>query len=519
MNREQFLQQIGDRTQLWDVIVVGGGATGLGTAVDAAARGYKTLLLEQHDFAKGTSSRSTKLIHGGVRYLRQGEIPLVRESLRERGLLLRQAPHLVHERAFIVPAYHAWQSAFYGAGLKIYDALAGRLGIRKSRLLSRAETFSQLPNLAREGVRGGVIYYDGQFDDSRLAINLAQTAAGLGGVLVNYMRVLGFLKAAGWISGVRAADAETAKEFEIRGRVIINATGVFSHQILTMDEPGATALLRASQGVHLVFDQAFLPGESALMIPHTDDGRVLFAVPWLNRVIVGTTDTPVEEVSLEPRALDQEVEFLLQHARRYLARAPGRSDVLSVFAGLRPLVTPGKASRTAAISRDYLVIVSPSGLVTVTGGKWTTYRKMGEAAVDRAILVAGLEKRPSRTRALPIHGSMESLDPTDPLSIYGSDARAIRDLVTARPALGERLHSRFPYLKAQVLWAARQEMARSVEDVLARRMRALFLDARASVEAAPAVAHLLAAELGRGQGWEAAQIASYSELARGYLLA
>lgn len=518
MNRDDSLQQIADRHILWDIIVIGGGATGLGAAVDAASRGYKTVLLEQHDFAKGTSSRSTKLIHGGVRYLRQGDISLVVEGLRERGLLLRNAPHLVHRRAFVLPTYAWGQGAFYAAGLKLYDALAGRLSLGKSRLLSRAQTLEAIPNLVGKGLRGGVVYYDGQFDDSRLAISLAQTLADLGGIPLNYINVAGLLKSSGRICGVRALDVERGKEYEIRGRAVINAAGVFSDRVLNLDEPMASSQITLSQGIHLVFDKTFFPGDSALMVPHTDDGRVLFAIPWFDKVIVGTTDTPAAGPSLEPRAHDGEVAFVLEHAARYLTRVPRRADVTSVFAGLRPLLTPANTRRTAAISRDYAVMISASGLVTVTGGKWTIYRKMGEAAVTRATEIAGLQKRESRTRACHIHGWMEHADENDPFTVYGSDARSIREWITADAALGDRLHNRLPYLKAQVRWGARFEMARTVEDVLARRTRALFLDARASIEAAPAVAELLGVEFGRDLAWQQAQVQVYSELAKGYLL-
>jgi glycerol-3-phosphate dehydrogenase len=519
MNRDQYLQQIGDQGFLWDLIIIGGGATGLGAAVDAASRGYKTLLLEQADFAKGTSSRSTKLIHGGVRYLRQGQISLVRESLRERGLLLRHGPHLVHQRPFIVPCYGRWESVYYGLGLRLYDVLAGRLGLGTSQHLSRDAALRQVPTLEPHGLRSGVLYFDGQFDDARLAISLAQTAADLGGVPLNYVQVVGFEKSGDRITGVRAIDTESGREYAIASRAVINATGIFGNDVLRLDDPGAAEILVTSQGIHLVLDKAFLPGDAAIMIPHTDDGRVLFAVPWLGKVIVGTTDTLVPTPSLEPRALEPEIDFVLTHARRYLACDPSRSDILSVFAGLRPLVRSGKATRTPTISRDYLVMVSRSGLVSVTGGKWTIYRRMGEAVVERALRVAGLAERPSRTRDLPIHGWLEPEATTleDPLHVYGSEAHAIHDLIKRDPELGEPLHPRLPYLKAQALWAAHHEAARTLEDLLARRTRCLFLDARTSIEAAPAAATLLAQALGRDPAWAEEQTRQFTELAKGYL--
>jgi glycerol-3-phosphate dehydrogenase len=519
MNRARSIKALGETARIWDVIVIGGGATGLGAAVEAASRGYETALLEQGDFAQATSSRSTKLVHGGVRYLQQGNISLVLEALRERGLLARNAPHLVRDLAFVVPSYEWWEGPFYGAGMKVYDALAGRLGFAKSRMLSRAETVERIPTVEPRGLRGGVIYHDGQFDDARLAVNLGQTLEDLGGVPLNHVRVAGLLKTSGMISGVRAIEAESGGEFEIQGRVVVNATGVFADAILRMDEPDSARIISPSQGVHLVVAKSFLPGDSAIMVPHTDDGRVLFAVPWHDRVILGTTDTPVAEPILEPRALDEEIEFILKHAARYLAKHPGREDVLSVFAGLRPLVKPGGGGRsTAAISRDHHLAVSASGLVTMAGGKWTTYRKMGEETIDHAALVGGLDERPSRTKTLRVHGWVDAVDTWDPLRYYGADAREVRNLVGAEPSLGRLLHPRLPYIAAEIAWAARSEMARTVADALARRTRALLLDARASIEAAPATAAIMAEELGRDVAWQEAQALEYAQLARGYLV-
>ncbi|MDT8436929.1 MAG: glycerol-3-phosphate dehydrogenase/oxidase [Gemmatimonadota bacterium] len=517
MNRETLLDEAADRGA-FDVLVIGGGATGLGVAVEAAARGYATLLLEQADFAQGTSSRSTKLIHGGVRYLRQGDISLVLEALHERGLLIRNAPHLVHHQAFVVPLYDWWEGPFYGIGLKVYDMLAGRLGLGPSRHLSRERTLELLPTIEPEGLRGGVIYYDGQFDDARLAVTLARTAADLGALPLNHVRVTGLLHEGGVVRGARAADALTGHEMELRAEVVVNATGVFTDDVRRLDDPGVEGLVAASQGVHLVLDRRFQPGDSAIMVPETDDGRVLFAVPWHGRVVVGTTDTPVPRPSLEPRPLDEEVEFLLTHAARYLTEDPARRDVLSCFAGLRPLVGRGGGADTAELSRDHTVVVSPSGLVTITGGKWTTYRRMAEDAVNQAARVGCLEPRDSRTAGQRLHGWSEDLDPADPQSVYGADIPALRALIAERPELGEPLHPALPFKAAEVVWAARTEAARRVEDVLARRTRALLLDARAAAEAAPRVAELLAAELGRDEAWAEAETAAFRALAAGYVL-
>lgn len=519
MRRDEMLNQVGDYSGYWDVIVIGGGATGLGAGVDAAARGYRTLLLEQHDFSKGTSSRSTKLVHGGVRYLQQGNISLVVEALHERGLLINNAPHLVSHQSFVVPNYVWWNGPFYGAGLKVYDLLAGKLGLGPSKMLSLEETRERIPTLEPDGLRGGVIYYDGQFDDSRLAINLAQTMVDKGGVALNYMPMTGLLKTSdGMINGVRARDLESGNDYELNARVVVNATGMFTDEILRMDDSESPEIMVLSQGVHLVLDREFLPGDSAIMVPQTEDGRVLFAVPWHSRVIVGTTDTPVDSPALEPKALDEEIEFILKHAVRYLTKDPFRQDVKSVFAGIRPLVSTNHDRKTSSISRDHHLMVSESGLVTITGGKWTTYRKMAEDTIDKAAMIAGLNIQKCPTSDLRIHGWLKNVDRHNPLHYYGSDAILIQKLIEENSSLATPLHRNFEYIRAVVIYAVQQEMARTVEDVLARRTRMLFLDARASLECAPEVASLMAEELGRDKGWMDKQIAQYHDIAQNYIL-
>ena len=518
MDRAQNLDRL---SEPFDVAIVGGGATGLGAALESAVRGYRTVLLEAHDFAKGTSSRSTKLVHGGVRYLAQGNVGLVREALRERGRLRRNAPHLVGDLGFIVPAYAWWSGPYYGVGLKLYDLLAGRFRLGKSRPLDREAVLAALPTLEPEQLKGGILYVDGQFDDSRLAIALALTAADRGAVVLNQIPVVQLLKEGGQVRGLVARDAESGREHTIRARVVINATGVFADRIRLLDDPAAVPTVSPSQGIHLVLPASFLPGTHALMVPRTDDGRVLFVIPWHGRTLVGTTDTPVAEPVEEPRPLEEEVRFLLEHAARYLTVDPRRSDVLAVYAGLRPLVRPPEegVERTASLSRDHHVFTSPSGLVTIVGGKWTTYRKMAEDVVDRAAQVGDLPAVPSRTAALRLHGAPNGATtselgvPTGTLASYGADAAAVQALAAADPGLAALLHPRLPYLRAEVVWGARKEMARSVEDVLARRTRALLLDARASAECAPAVAALLARELGRDAAWEARQVTEYRALA------
>jgi glycerol-3-phosphate dehydrogenase len=510
----------------WDIVVIGGGATGLGAAVDAAARGYRTALLEARDFAQGTSSRSTKLIHGGVRYLAQGDIPLVREALHERGVLFRNAPHLVHRRDFVVPAYRWRDLPFYGIGLKVYDLLAGRSNLGGSRWIGPGEVARRIPTIVGRGLRGGIVYTDGQFDDARLAITLARTFADLGGTALNHAPAVGLSHREGRLGAVVFRDDETGEEITIAARVVVNATGVYADAVRRLDDPGATGspLLTPSRGTHIVLDRSFLPGESALLVPHTDDGRVLFTIPWHDRILVGTTDTPVAEPAIEPRPRRVEIGYLLDHVARYLVKRPRTDDVRSTFAGLRPLLRGQDAREgdigapTAKLSREHAVVVSASGLVTITGGKWTTYRRMAADAVDRAIHVGGLARRPSTTAALRLHGWEESADGRDdPLSVYGSDAAEIHALGAEDPEWERHLHPALPYRAAEVVWAARHEAARSIEDVLARRTRALFLDARASIEAAPRAAAILASVLGRDPAWQEAQVARFRELANGYL--
>ena len=517
MQRDNTLEQVRAAREPWDFLVIGGGATGLGTAVDAASRGYRTLLVEQHDFAKGTSSRSTKLVHGGVRYLQQGNVSLVLEALHERGLLCENARHLVHHLSFIVPVYSWWEGPFYGVGMKIYDRLAGKLGLGASRILSREETIALIPTIGQEGLLRGVSYYDGQFDDSRMAVNLAQTLFEQGGLALNYMKVTGLLRHGDLICGAHVRDEETGAEYDIHAKAVINATGVFCDEVRRMDEPGVKAIIAASQGAHLVLPKSFLPGDSAIMVPHTPDGRVLFVVPWHDHIIVGTTDIAVDVITLEPRPMEEEIDFILANSTKYLSTPPQRSDVLSAFAGLRPLVGGGDAKNTAALSRDHTILVSNSGLLTITGGKWTTYRKMAEDAVDHAETMAGFDRRPCVTGALRVHGWTDRTIPEDHLRVYGADAAAIRKLASDDPALGERLHPSLPYLAAEVIWAVREEMARTVEDVLARRTRALLLGARASIEAAPRVAALMARELKRDATWEKEAVENYIRVARGYI--
>ncbi len=494
MQRNTTLHTIGDRREPWDMIVIGGGATGVGCAVDAASRGYDVLLLEQHDFGKGTSSRSTKLVHGGVRYLAQGNISLVRESLRERGILLKNAPHVVHKQAFVVPCYSLWQKFYYGVGLKVYDLLSGKYSFGQSRILSAAETIERLPTITKKGLAGGILYYDGQFDDTRLLTDLVATAQEHGAAMLNYAKVISLTKDdAGKVSGAAFEDVVSGEQFSVKAAVVINATGAFCDAIRLMSDETSKPIVTLSQGIHLVFGCKFLPSENAIMIPKTSDGRVLFCIPWLGRTLIGTTETPIDRAQMEPHPLESEIDFVLATAARYLDPVPTRGDIRSIFAGIRPLVRSGSAKNTASLSRGHTIEIDPAGMLTITGGKWTTYRHMAEEAVDQAAALAGLERRPSMT---------------DTLAIKGPRVDAAGDVT--------QLHSELPYTVADVVRAVRDEMAQTVEDVLARRTRALFLNADAAIEMARPAAEIMAVELGKDNDWVEKQIADFNKAAINY---
>ncbi len=523
MKREDFISQLkSNATPHWDFIVIGGGATGLGIAIDAASRGYKTVLLEQSDYAKATSSRSTKLVHGGVRYLQKGDVALVREALRERGYLLKNAPHLVKDQRFIIGNYAWWERPFYTIGLVMYDVLAGRLGFGRSLPMSKANVVKAVPHIERNGLKGGVVYHDGQFDDSRLAINMMQTAIEQGATVVNYAGVTSLLKSeSGRVNGVVVKDELTGETFELHGTAIINATGIFVDDVIKMDNAKEAPLVRPSQGVHLVVDKSFLGGDDAIMVPKTSDGRVMFGVPWHNRVILGTTDVPVKEFVLEPMALEEEVDFILETANRYLSKQITRKDVLCVFAGLRPLAAPKKMSdesKTKEISRSHKLLAADSGLVTITGGKWTTYRIMAEETIDLAIKKNYLPFKPCVTKDLKIHGHKVTTDRSNWMYVYGSDQDAILALEKENPTYAEKLHEELDFTVSQVVWAVRHEMALTLDDVLARRVRALYMDARKSIEIAPKVAQVMADELGKDADWAKQQVEEYTAIANGYVM-
>lgn len=522
MKRENHMKKIADTTILWDILVVGGGATGIGIALDAASRGFRVALLEQSDFTKATSSRSTKLVHGGVRYLAQGDVALVVDALHERGFMRKNAPHLVKDQRFIIGTYRWWEKAFYTIGLTMYDVLAGRRSFGRSLPMRKKDVVREIPGISENGLRGGVVYHDGQFDDSRMGINLLQTAVEQGATVVNYVKVTGLTKGDnGRITGAKAVDELTGKSYQLNARAVINATGIFVDDLMKMDAPEKENIVRPSQGVHLVVDKSFLGGDTAIMIPKTSDGRVMFGVPWHGKVVLGTTDTPLNEFVLEPRALEEEVDFILKTSGQYLKKQPKRSDVLSVFAGLRPLAAPKKntdGKKTKEISRSHKIVTSPSGLVTITGGKWTTYRDMAEDAVDRAISVCGLPQAPCKTEDIKIHGYKENVDRSNFSYVYGSDYPKIQAIEKESPTYAEKLHPDYDYTVAEVVWAVREEMAMTLDDVLSRRLRITFLDARAALLMAPRVAEIMKAEMGESDEWVKTQIDEFAELGKNYLL-
>jgi glycerol-3-phosphate dehydrogenase len=508
-----------DSSREWDFIIIGGGATGLGSGLDAAARGYSVLLLEQGDFAEATSSRSTKMVHGGVRYLAQGNISLVMEALYERGVLRQNAPHMCYNQKFIVPDYKWWGLPYYGIGLKMYDMLSRKYTFGKSQIFTASKVSKEVPKVLRCGLKGGVTYHDGQFDDARLAVTLAQTMSDLGGCPINYTKVTGLIKnSSGYVCGVNAEDKISGKTYELKAKAVINATGIFTDDIMNMDNLDHKKLIAPSQGIHIVIDREFLGGNTGIMVPKTDDGRVIFFVPWHGKVVVGTTDTPLSKVSMHPKPLDEEIDFLIEHSARYLATPPTKADIRSVFVGIRPLVAAGEAEKTSKLSRDHFLTVSPNKLLTIAGGKWTTYRHMAEDCIDHAIEMGGLTFRPTPTKNLKLHGYTETYDHNDHMHVYGSEAAEIKALATELPELDTQMHEDLPYSWLEVVWACRNESVQTVADALARRTRALILDARATAEVAPKAAEIIARELGKDKKWIESQIEEFAKLADNYIV-
>lgn len=520
INREELISRL-QTNETWDIIIIGGGASGLGVAVDAICRGFTTLLFEQYDFAKGTSSKSTKLIHGGVRYLEQGNIGLVSEALAERGLIARNARHLFKRQEFIVPTYTRWGSYYYALGLKLYDFLSGKRSLGSSSWIKRKQLLELLPTLKKDRLSGGVSYFDGQFDDARLALNLAQTAISKGATVLNYFKVIALIKdSESRVCGVEVEDVETKQRYLINGKVVINATGIFTDKILKMQDPGHKKTVVPSQGVHLVLDRSFLSGDKAVMIPKTSDGRVLFIIPWHDKVIAGTTDTLIKKPLIEPVAEEKEIDFILETINAYFTKKAGKSDVLSVFSGLRPLARPkGDSVKTKEVSRSHKIIVS-GNLLSIVGGKWTTYRKIGEDVVDKVIKLYDLPKKQSVTRQVAIYGNLPELAeiPQNHLYIYGSELHRFLSFQEEKPEYQIKIHAKYPYTMGQVAWSVKMEYARTVEDFLSRRIRLLLLDAKAAMEAAEGVATIMAAELNYDSEWAIQQTTHFVALAQKYLL-
>ena len=515
MNRADSIIKLNKILQ-WDVVIIGGGASGLGIALDASKRGYKTLLLEKYDFGKGTSSRSTKLIHGGVRYLQNGDITLVIESLKERGILKRNAPHLVQDLSFVIPTYDWWASPFYGIGMKIYDMMAGKLGLGKSEIISKQETEKLIPNVNKKGLRGGVIYHDGQFDDSRMAITLALSADSKKTALLNYCNVEGLIKKDGEIKGLNFTDSINSKKYQIKSKVVINATGVFAEEIIRMDQPKIEKMIQPSQGVHIVLERRFLKSKHAILIPQTSDGRVLFAVPWKNYVVVGTTDTQVKKASEEPKALKEEVDFILKNAGKYMSVKPKKDDIKSVFAGLRPLAATSNKQSTKEVSRSHKIDISPSGLISVLGGKWTTYRKIAEDAINTAISINKLKKKKCKTERTKLFGFKRNVSWSDPMHVYGSLKKKVESLGGIND--NESLSNKFYISNNIIEWSIIHEMALTVEDILARRTRCVFLDSKESQRIAPIVAQKMADVLGEDDKWIDAELKKFNKLIKNYIV-
>ncbi len=510
---EKFATLEATKADRLDVLIVGGGATGLGLAVDAATRGFRTALVEAGDFAQATSSRATKLVHGGVRYLVSGQLHLVYEALRERKIMLENAPHLVHALPFVTPAYKWFDLPYYGIGLKAYEVLSGKSSLGRTRVLSARETRQRVPGIAAEGLRGSLLYHDGQFDDARLALALARTAEDHGAVVLNYARCTALNKQGEKLSSVTVEDVETGHSVEAHASVVINATGIFVDDLRKADQPASAQMLSVSRGTHIVVAGEVLGNGNAIMVPKTRDGRIIFAIPWLGKVVIGTTDLPASSAVVEPGHEAYEIDFLLETINPYLARPLGRDDILSVFSGLRPLVT-GNQAKTSKLSREHTIEVSASGLITVAGGKWTTYRRMAEDTLATAIRAGMLPDRPCVTRAVRLHGAPEERSLHAALSRYGTEAAEIARMWASDPEMATLLDPALPFTYAEVIFAVRYEMARRVEDVLSRRTRALLLDARAAQRSAAVVARLIAAELGYGADWIERQTNEFIELAQ-----
>lgn len=517
MNRNEFIKRI-EANEIWDIVIIGGGSTGLGSALDAASRGYKTLLLEKIDFGKGTSSKSTKLVHGGVRYLAQGNIKLVIEALKERGRLLKNAPHITSVQSFVLPVYSYWDKWFYGIGLKMYEWLSGKWSLGKTTIHSKNETLKLLPSIHNQNLKGSIQYYDGQFDDARLCVDIALTSVKHGATVLNYFKVEEFIKEGNKIVSLIAKDTISQIKYTIRSKAFINATGVFSDELMRQDDAHHKNIITASQGIHLVIDKKYYSGNNALLIPKTTDGRVLFAVPWHNKVIVGTTDTEVIKILDEPKATNEEIDFVITNFNQYAKNRIAKNNIESVFVGLRPLVSSASKKKSAFISREHSIFISSSGLVTIAGGKWTTYRKIAKDAVDNAIFVSGLERKECVTKNLKIGVWNLPIETDNPFHIYGDNKIEIEKIISKNIVWKEKIHPDFPYTNAEIIWVIRNEMALTLEDVLARRTRMLFLNTKATMAIAHQVAKIMATELQQNEKWINNQLQEFNSTTQSYLL-
>ncbi len=506
MNRQTSLDKI-STVDTWDIIIIGGGATGMGIALDATTRGLKTLLVEKGDLANGTSSRSTKLVHGGVRYLKQFHFKLVFEAIKERKIILKNAPHLSSALPFIIPIYSYFNMLYYGIGLFLYEMLAGwESNIGRTTLLSRKSTINNLPFIKTKNLKGGILYYDAQFNDSQLCIDIAATATNNDATIINYFECADFIKSNEKVIGIQGVDRLSQKKYTIKGKNIINATGVFSDTILQMDDPQKSSIIKPSKGVHLVFND---PGKTltkyALMSPIKQDDRVIFVIPWMGKLLVGTTDTPIEKITTEPAASMEDVAYLLNLYNSLSENKIDKNSVVSMFAGLRPLIKLSDEDATALISREHSILTSASGIITIAGGKWTTYRKMAEDVMELVIANQKLPNSKCKTEYISV-------------DISAVKNKTIESYILSDKSLAEKIHPAFSFTKAQVVYAIQHEMAMTIEDVLARRIRLLFLDAKAAIEAAKEVAKIFVNYANKEDEQMKEQMVAFEKIANKYLL-
>ncbi|XP_033728264.1 glycerol-3-phosphate dehydrogenase, mitochondrial-like isoform X2 [Pecten maximus] len=524
--RAQLIESL--KRDEFDVLVIGGGATGSGVAVDAVSRGLKTALVEKYDFGSGTSSRSTKLIHGGVRYLEKAvfnldleQYRMVKEALTERANLIDIAPHLAYPFPIMLPIYKYWQIPYFWLGIKAYDFVAGKQNLKSSYYLGRKKALEIFPMLKKDKLRGALVYYDGQHDDARMNVSLAITAVRLGGSVMNYVEVLEVLKTPDSegkpvVSGARVRDRMTGEEWNVKAKCVINATGPYTDRIRTMANPEEKKICQPSQGVHVVLPDYYSPTSMGLLDPATSDGRIIFFLPWQKVTIAGTTDEACEVTDF-PSPTEKEIQFILSEIRHYLDPDVEirRGDVLSAWCGIRPLVSDPNKADTQSIARNHIIEVTPDNLITIAGGKWTTYRHMAEETVDRAIAVCNLEpKAKCRTKGLLLDGAhgytptffirlvqdfgLENDVAQHLASTYGDKAFKVAKLASLTgkrwPVVGKRLHEEFPYIEAEVRYAVKEYACRAI-DVLARRTRLTFCNVHAAEEALPRIVEIMAEEL------------------------